>query len=264
MKNESAFTKRLLTLIDARSVKAVAAEWGVPHSSLQSYLNRGSEPTMQQIVKIANGAKVRLDWLVSGDGPRDLGVFDERLEQLKDATALGLKHGGGDPERERAVQEGTFNAIAFSGVREPRNHSYAENIKDMFWFVPRISARASAGGGMDNPEAELSGALAFRKAWIKQELRVQADKLYVIEVTGNSMEPTLYSGDVVLIDTSQREVMSDGVFVLRDGVDAYVKRLQRLPGGTINAISDNAKLPNFVLTEQTEIIGRVIWRGGRI
>lgn len=269
MEQASPFVARLRELISGRHVKDVSELWGVPHSSLQSYLTRGSEPTMAQIVKIANGAGVRTDWLIAGEGPKEKGEFDKRLDVLGDATDIATRHSDGDPVRARAIQESVFNAIAQHRIAEPNAQPYISNdqandLRKQFWFVPRISARASAGGGIDNPEAALSGALAFRKAWIEQELRVRPNKLYVVEVSGNSMEPTLCSGDVVLIDTGQCEVMSDGVFVLQDGEDAYVKRLQRLPGGTINAISDNAKLPNFVLTEATRIIGRVVWRGGRI
>lgn len=61
-------TQRIEQLVAGRPVKRVAAEWGVPHSTLNSYLKRGSEPTMAQLRKIAAGAGVSEQWLISGEG----------------------------------------------------------------------------------------------------------------------------------------------------------------------------------------------------
>lgn len=108
----SSFADRLQSLINGRAVNKVALEWGVPNSTLQSYLARGSQPSIAQVRKIAAAAKVREEWLFTGQGERDWGAFEERLAQLRSATAFAKEHGGGVVARERAIQEQALDALA--------------------------------------------------------------------------------------------------------------------------------------------------------
>ena len=75
------------------------------------------------------------------------------------------------------------------------------------------------------------------------------------------MEPTLWDGETILVDLQSTEVVSGGLYVLRDGEDVLVKRLQRMIGGGVEVVSDN---PNFrsqavADPEQLTVIGRVVW-----
>ena len=83
------------------------------------------------------------------------------------------------------------------------------------------------------------------------------------------MEPTLRSGDVVLVDHREKSVarIEEGVYVLRTDDSLLVKRLQLLPGGAFEAHSDNPAYHPFAFTTadiadgQVTIIGRVVWAG---
>lgn len=57
--------KKLLRECGGRSALAAAA--GIPDSTIASYL-AGVEPTRSRLIKIAKAAKVRVGWLVGGDG----------------------------------------------------------------------------------------------------------------------------------------------------------------------------------------------------
>ena len=63
--------------------------------------------------------------------------------------------------------------------------------------------------------------------WLRKEYGT-TDSLEGIRVSGDSMEPTLFDGDVVLIDRNDF-VPKDGVYVLRIEDSLFVKRLMRLP-----------------------------------
>ncbi len=112
--------------------------------------------------------------------------------------------------------------------------------------------------------------LAFRRDWLARELHASPKDLYLIEVDGESMEPTLRPGDIILIDhRDAQSVPRDGIYVIRMDSGLLVKRIQRLPGNRLMITSDNPAYKPFEIaiddakTDLT-IIGRVVWVGRRI
>lgn len=63
---------RIQTLIKGRSVRAVSIAWGLPYSTLNNYLNKGTDPSFKAIQMIAEAENVSLDWLASGKGLSEL------------------------------------------------------------------------------------------------------------------------------------------------------------------------------------------------
>ena len=90
----------------------------------------------------------------------------------------------------------------------------------------------------------------------------------MIEVQGDSMQPTMMDGDMLLVN-SQVNQIRDGIYVLRfDGL-LMVKRLQRQPGGHVMVTSDNPAYTPFTVDlndESTEfsVLGKVVWVGRRL
>ncbi|SPZ17237.1 Uncharacterised protein [Providencia rettgeri] len=60
------FKDRLKTLIGERSVRGAAKDWGLSVSTLNNYLNRGTEPTLSVLETISSVENVSIDWLVKG------------------------------------------------------------------------------------------------------------------------------------------------------------------------------------------------------
>ena len=78
------------------------------------------------------------------------------------------------------------------------------------------------------------------------------------------MEPTLRDGDEILVDRTPRPLRA-GIHVIRLDDVLLVKRLESGPGGTLRVISDNAAYPRMErLAQDVELIGRVVWKGGRL
>lgn len=129
--------------------------------------------------------------------------------------------------------------------------------------IPRLPLGASAGPGTMAGEEIPSGRLRFNNRWLKGQ-GLEPANLSVIEVEGDSMEPTLRDGDEILVDRSPRP-MRAGVHVIRLDDVLLVKRLETGPAGTIRVISDNPAYPRMerAVTE-VEIVGRVVWKGGRL
>lgn len=60
---------RLRLLIGNRSTRAAAKSWRLSYSTLNNYLNRGTEPSLSIAAKIAELEGVSVEWLAWGDRP---------------------------------------------------------------------------------------------------------------------------------------------------------------------------------------------------
>lgn len=129
--------------------------------------------------------------------------------------------------------------------------------------VPRLALGASAGPGAFAGEEQAIGAIRFSTRWLR-DLGLEPSRLSTIAVAGDSMEPTLRDGDEILVDRTPRP-LRDGVHVVRVDEALLVKRLDTGRRGVIALISDNsAYRPMEVEAAQLQVIGRVVWKGGRL
>lgn len=82
----------------------------------------------------------------------------------------------------------------------------------------------------------------------------------IITVTGDSMEPTLYNKDKVVIDTNDRyELKKNKVYVIRKDNELYIKRFSTCINGICIFTSDNTKYESVVINEydSSSIVGRL-------
>jgi len=110
--------------------------------------------------------------------------------------------------------------------------------------------------------------LAFRSAWVRNALDVSVQALALISVKGDSMEPTLSNGDLILVDTGTNKVEDNAIYVLRYNGSLMVKRIQRKIDGTLIIKSDNVVYEPETLTGEAvnnlHVVGRVVWSGRRM
>jgi len=103
----------------------------------------------------------------------------------------------------------------------------------------------------------------FSRRWLEEQGLSRAD-LSAIRVEGDSMEPLLNDGDEILIDRAPR-AFRDGIHVVRLGDTLMVKRVASAGPGRVALLSQNFAYPPVeVAAEEIEIIGRVVWKGGRV
>jgi phage repressor protein C with HTH and peptisase S24 domain len=125
--------------------------------------------------------------------------------------------------------------------------------------VARLDIGASAGSGR-LADGELARQPGMLSPALLRQLGVRAAAASMIRVEGDSMEPTLFDGDEILVDGDRREVGArGGVYVIRVEGELMVKRLRPAVGG-VDVASDNpAYPPRFFRSGQLEIVGRVAW-----
>lgn len=135
-------------------------------------------------------------------------------------------------------------------------------------LVPVYNVEASAGNGTHIGDEYQVASLSFPEGYLQRITRAQPRNLAVISVKGDSMMPTLCDDDIVMIDTTKRDLSYDGLFVIRDNGDALlVKRIGRASrSGFVSMISDNKE--QYPAVERAlgdiEVIGKVIWKGGKV
>lgn len=100
------------------------------------------------------------------------------------------------------------------------------------------------------------------REWIQKNIRncTASENLCIVTGFGDSMRPLYEPGDPLIIDTGVRSVDFDGIYFFRVGDEGFIKRLQRIPGEGIMAISENKAYRDWVIREgmDFEVLGRVI------
>ena len=198
---------------------------------------------------------------------RDRGASLAGLSQLigRNPTYLQQFVRKGSP---RKLEEDDRRTLAeFFGVAESElgastDKSYVAPRPGDWIEVPRLSLDASAGPGAVGAREIPFDAFRFSRRWLR-EMGLEGADLTAIRVEGDSMEPTLRSGDEIFVDRNKRG--REGIHVVRIGDALHVKRLQASAPGRIALVSENAAYAAIELaSEDIDIIGRVVWKGGRV
>ena len=94
--------------------------------------------------------------------------------------------------------------------------------------IPVFDLKAAAGAGALAQEAEPSDHLMFREQWLR---KVSNDirRLFVLQVSGDSMWETLHDGDHVLVDPAQDNPRREGLYIIRLDDMLQVKRISMHP-----------------------------------
>ena len=143
---------------------------------------------------------------------------------------------------------------------DPHPTSEAKVVPMTQYMKPTFASYARAAAGPDEPVFDEATELryAFHKSLFPKW--AQEKHLLCIEAVGNSMEPTLHEGDLIVLDRSKIEPISGQIFVVRTPDGLVVKRLKRA-GRTWRLVSDNPAYPPRSVGKDDRVLGRVAWSG---
>ena len=143
--------------------------------------------------------------------------------------------------------------------------------------IADVSLEWLAGGQASSSETGGSGQyvfkdpLAFKTDWLEGEFPNSFEHLFLTKVTDESMEPTLTTRDLILVDTSHRdpEAVDHGLFLFKLENRILIKRLQCLPKKILRVLSDNPTYEAFSLditdkSNGVSLMGKVVWFGHRL
>ena len=212
--------------------------------------------------------KISGDWIATGEGDMfqseasqafagDLAAIRQASEAV---TALPL------PDEQKLQVRDILFAVA-SGKADLIKAALGQSLPvkaDHFVMVPRYDVQASAGGGALIHSELIVDYLAFRQEWVSK-MGLMRQQLALIEVHGDSMEPALCNGDLVLIDLRACELSTDGIYVIQHRGHLLVKRIQSKLDGRVIIKSDNpAYEPEILGPDEADgliVVGRVVWFG---
>lgn len=122
-----------------------------------------------------------------------------------------------------------------------------------------LDVKACCGSGNTEISEHVIGSWSMPNDMFKHISSTAPDNIKMIQVFGDSMQPTLKAGDWVLVDITHNAPDTDGLFVLWLATGLAVKRIQ---GGINNLIihSDNHNYKDITAeTGEIRIIGKVIY-----
>lgn len=173
------------------------------------------------------------------------------------------------PQYATALDAARGGSSKTPGVVREISSPYREDGHISFVEIDLANGSLSAGAGSAPVDYQERRSLAFSEPWLRKK-GLSPKNLVIIEVSGESMEPRLSSGDVALINTNDKAIKNHKIYALRYGEDLRIKRLSMRYDGAIVISSDNP-LPEFkdeVVPasdlNQLHIIGRAVWVGGEL
>jgi len=179
----------------------------------------------------------------------------ETVELISKASGIDLAWlltGGGGEDQQKTY------AVPGFGKEQTQSHV----------SLPRYDIQASAGHGAFADRQEAADYLIVSRNWLSRYVR-NGDRVVVIEAHGDSMEPTVRHGDLLMVEmgAERDHVAAGGVFVIAVAGMIMVKRLRIMLDGDLTISSDNRAydpetVPAAERDDKVIVHGRVFWSGG--
>ena len=181
---------------------------------------------------------------------------------MNDNTIRGIVSGERVPRIDTAEKiakalQMSLDAMAAGGTEDARSD---------IALVKRLDIEVSAGMGASTadwlPERE---PLAFSRSWLNSK-GYDEKNLSVVGVRGDSMEPHLMHGDILLVHSSTESPVDGCIYVVVHDDALFVKSWQWRGGKRANLVSYNTTYDPVPIDLSTDedtfrVVGRVIWCG---
>lgn len=94
--------------------------------------------------------------------------------------------------------------------------------------IPYLNIEASAGDGYHNDNEYINSFITLTSGKFEAPIK-NLIKPAIITIKGNSMEPTLKEGNMILVDAGNKEFIEGRIYIIRIKDNLYVKRLFKNP-----------------------------------
>ena len=235
-----------LSLVFGRRLAEARKRAGLSQVGLAAALGDRYDQTMISHVE-GNRRVLRIDGLTHA--ARELQVSTDYLTGLTDDPTPAAKLAKAlARERVNKVSELEDAGALATGSRE---------------FRPVLLTQGTgiaAGAGANADDERVLGSLAFRADWLRRH-GLNPKRCRVIEVTGDSMEPTLQHRAVILVDFQRTVRRHNKIFAVRAGDGPVVKRLRHADGKGWRLVSDNPAYKPVRWPDDAVVLGQVMWTG---
>ena len=141
----------------------------------------------------------------------------------------------------------------------------SEDIIEDLIYIPEYSIKLSAGSGCEVIDETIIRHIPLLKSEIRL-LGLKEQDLVIFTVDGDSMLPSLISGERVLIDTTQFNVIDNRIYAVCKDNNVWIKRLFIEPSTQkVFVTSDNKSYERFdyQADETVKVIGLAVQTLGR-
>lgn len=159
----------------------------------------------------------------------------------------------------------------------PRLAALAESIAasiapevEEFVMVPHANVTVSAGHGAAIVyEDGQRSSLSFRRDYLRRQ-GVSEKNAVVVDVAGQSMEPLIDDGSVLLVNRAHQEITNGLVYAFRFDGELFIKKMFKVADEYIaqSENPDKDEYPDMHIhpgdEEDFEMIGRAIWMGKKL
>lgn len=217
---------------------SLAKMLGVSHVTVSAWEKNEYKPDGENLANLLDLLGTTKDWLYHGKGPMRGNTTSSSGAENKQDGATYLGH------------------VDVWDSSTPLDESEVE--------VPYYMEIELAAGSGFNVSDEVKGpTLRFSRSTLKR-CGVSPDNAACVRVSGNSMEPRLYDGDVIGVDTGDQRVVDGKTYAINHDGMLRVKRLYRLPGGglrvnSLNSVEHPDENYNSDQRQNILLIGRVFW-----
>ena len=139
--------------------------------------------------------------------------------------------------------------------------AYAARADDGGDYVGVSELAAAAGGGTVVDDERVTGRVKFRREWLARH-GLAAGDCRVIQVLGESMEPTLVDGCSILVNQASRRRRVGRIFVVRTDDGLVVKRAGKDRADRWQLVSDSPNKqawPTVPWPDDAPVTGEVKW-----
>lgn len=196
--------------------------------------------------------------------------YIQALAKVMNTTTDALLAGQWSPDLVVRNPDGSLMAIQIKqpppqtgGVAQVMSHAVGEDVT-----IPQFDTGGRMGqmGLVLRDQPGLIHSWRVSTEWLHKNVRqaTSAANLCIVTGFGDSMRPMFNPGDPLLVDRGVTSVEYDAIYFFRVDGEGFIKRLQRIPGQGLLAISENTAYRDWTITNKMEfeVLGRVlkVWR----
>lgn len=144
-----------------------------------------------------------------------------------------------NPGEENQPDSKESKVIAIDSRRKEKDSSFIN--------IPHFDVAGSMGDGkvLSEPHIEVIRDMTVHMDWLRTQglTYSKLENLAIVTGDGDSMAPTFSDGDSLLVDRGITEIRADAIYFFTLDGQMFIKRLQRIAGGSLRMISDNQAYP---------------------
>lgn len=241
------FFQRLCSITDIQNQMDLARALGLNRSAVTQAKLRDSVP-QKWILALARKYTISPDWLEFGTGEARPAVRQGKyVTPAKDQAKI--------PGPDNRAAEGT---LSVNGDMRPAQD--AEHSQEDIIYIPKTAARLCAGGGSYEVDAEPVARYPLPRNWLLS-LGKPASMVFM-DVVGDSMEPGICDGDMVLVDRSNTFLHPTSIMAVGFEDAIYLKRVQKDGAGLLMHSDNPAYGPVALQGDELNtfhVIGKMVW-----